>query len=158
MRIARRAGLAICAVLLSLALAGCFAGPRTVSSATVDQRTQEVHNLVNWSRATNGLPPVGWNDKLGGLAATWSEHMATTGQFVHQDLQAVLYSPGFEEFWSLGENILVGPCSMSAQDIHNAWMNSPGHRANILGNYNVGAVALRCNNGRLWAAQEFGRV
>jgi uncharacterized protein YkwD len=39
-----------------------------------------------------------------------------------------------------------------------AWMNSPGHRANILGSFNVIGVGVVCSGGRVWATQSFGTV
>jgi uncharacterized protein YkwD len=47
---------------------------------------------------------------------------------------------------------------MDGNAIHVAWMNSPGHRDNILGWYDIIGVAVaRGADGRLWAVEEFGR-
>ena len=49
---------------------------------------------------------------------------------------------------------------MSAAEVEQAWMNSAGHRANILnGGYNVAGVGVACNGfGQLYATQNFGQV
>ena len=63
-------------------------------------QAQELYYLVNAERAANGLGPVGWHDQLGGLAQGWSEHMAGSGNFSHQNLDAILQSPGYSGFGS----------------------------------------------------------
>jgi uncharacterized protein YkwD len=46
---------------------------------------------------------------------------------------------------------------MSAGQIHQAWMNSPGHRANILGDFSAIGIGVACNGGALYATEDFGR-
>ena len=47
---------------------------------------------------------------------------------------------------------------MNGDSIHVAWMNSPGHYANIMGWFDViGIAVVRGPDGRLWAVEEFGR-
>jgi uncharacterized protein YkwD len=46
---------------------------------------------------------------------------------------------------------------MSGADMHNAWMNSPDHRANILsGAYSSVGIGLAYANGQVWATENFG--
>jgi len=61
--------------------------------------------------------------------------------------------------YGLGENILVGPNTMSGGAMEDAWMNSPGHRANILSpNFDSIGIAVGWSpDGRIWATQNFGR-
>jgi uncharacterized protein YkwD len=94
----------------------------------------ELYTQLNSTRAAYGLPPVAWNDQLAGLAQGWSGHIASTGDFSHQNLGALLGSPALAGFSGLAENIMRGTCGMSAAEIHQNWMSSPLHRANILGN------------------------
>jgi uncharacterized protein YkwD len=156
----RRARLLACALVVATLTAGCFSGAKASSGVPLPATglSREVFDLVNVDRAANGLPAVSWNPQLGGLAQGWSEHMGSTGQFEHSDLNATLRSPEFSAFRRLGENILVGSCNMTAAEIERAWMNSPGHRANILGDYNVIGVGVVCAGGRLWATQSFGTL
>jgi uncharacterized protein YkwD len=119
-------------------------------------QARELYSLVNNERAARGLGPVNWNDQLGGLAQRWSQHMAATGSMAHQNLRAI-HNSGFEGFSVLAENVLSGGCGMSARQMHQAWMNSPTHRATILGDYSEIGIGIACNGGALYAAEEFGR-
>jgi uncharacterized protein YkwD len=131
--------------------------PPPISFGNAQPQAQELYYLVNNERAANGLGAVGWNDQLGGLAQSWSDHMAGTGDFSHQNLDALLQNPAYSGFSGLGENIIHGGCGTSSAALHQAWMNSPDHRANILGNYNAIGVGLACNGGDLYATEDFGR-
>jgi uncharacterized protein YkwD len=154
----RRAKLLAAALVVATLTAGCFssAGSSRTVSLPSSGTVRELYDLANADRAANGLPPLAWNDKLGGLAQGWSEQMAASGQFRHSDLNATIRSPEFREFSRLGENILVGGCGMTAAQMEQAWMNSPGHRANILGAFNSIGIGLVCSGGRMWATQSFG--
>ena len=65
--------------------------------------------------------------------------------------------PYMSAWWTMGENLLVGP-SMSAAAAEDAWMNSAGHRANILNpTFNfIGASAIQDGSGQWWYVAEFG--
>jgi uncharacterized protein YkwD len=113
---------------------------------------------MNRDRAANGLGALGWNNQLAGLATNWAGHLAAAnGGLVHQNLTDVLYSPGYEGYATLGENLLVGPETMTTDQMEAAWMASSGHRANILrGNFTTAGVGYAYGNGRIWVAVEFG--
>jgi uncharacterized protein YkwD len=128
-----------------------------ISFGNAQPQAQELYSFVNNERAANGLGPVGWNDQLGGLAQGWSEHMAGTGDFSHQNLDALFDNPAYSGFSGLGENIIHAGCGASSASLHQAWMSSPLHRANILGNFNAIGIGVACNGGDLYAAEEFGR-
>ena len=95
---------------------------------------KEVVRLVNEIRAENGLPALTYNWELGRVARYKSEDMRDNGYFSHQ---SPVYGTPFEmiksfgiSYRSAGENIAWG--QRSPQAVVDAWMNSPGHRANIL--------------------------
>jgi uncharacterized protein YkwD len=46
---------------------------------------------------------------------------------------------------------------MSSWEIHQAWVSSPRHRANILGNYGAIGIGIACNGGTVAAVEDFGR-
>ena len=93
----------------------------------------QVVDLVNAARAQAGCGALTVDDRLIAAAQGHSDDMAAKGYFSHtsQDgrsfadrVRAAGYpSPG-------GENIAQG--QRGAQEVHDAWMNSEGHRANIL--------------------------
>jgi uncharacterized protein YkwD len=114
-------------------------------------------SVTNSDRAANGLDPLAWNAQLGGLAQSWSEHLAATGQLVDQNLDALLQTPTYSGFSDLKENILSGPCTFTAAQIEAAFMNSPGHKANVLGNFTVMGIGVKCNGTNLFVTVDFGR-
>ncbi|MGZ4650234.1 MAG: CAP domain-containing protein [Kineosporiaceae bacterium] len=90
--------------------------------------------LVNTERASAGCVPLRSNPVLVGVARAHSRDMAVRGYFSHasQDgrtpfdrMRAAGYSGGL-----MGENIAAGQPTAAA--VMDAWMHSPGHRANIL--------------------------
>ena len=96
-----------------------------------------------------------WNSQLGGFAQAWANWMAANNSLTHQNLNNLIGQTGFT---TMGENLIVGPIGMSADDMENAWMNSPGHRANILnGAFTAAGVGIATDNaGQMWVAVEFG--
>lgn len=90
---------------------------------------------INSSRAAAGLPPVESYWDLADNAASHSNLMAERGEIFHSANLASATS-----VWeSLGENVGVG---MDVNSLHTAFMNSPSHRGNILGNYNYVGVGV----------------
>jgi uncharacterized protein YkwD len=162
MRWTRRAAL-LAATLAIVVLAACApfkGGPPAAAPlpfGSANPQAQELYYIVNNERAANGLGPVAWHDQLGGLAQSWSDSMAVTGNYSHQDLDAVLQNPAYAGYSGLGENILHGGCGISAAQMDQAWMNSPEHRANILGNFSAVGIGVACNGGDLYTTEEFGR-
>jgi uncharacterized protein YkwD len=127
--------------------------PRTATIA------QEIFAELNQERAARGLAPLAWDGQLAGLASDWSSQMAASGNFAHRDLSTVIRQPGWAgAYTGLGENIITGGGLTSASS-HAAWMNSPGHRQNLLQQgYDSVGIGVYCDaSGRLWATQNFGR-
>jgi uncharacterized protein YkwD len=93
--------------------------------------------LINQERGQAGLAALGDNGQLQSAAQAHSEDMVANGYFAHEsqngtDPGARIAATGYgASAW--GENIAWGTGSQStpAQIVQN-WMNSPGHRANIL--------------------------
>ncbi len=118
---------------------------------------QEVVDLVNAERAKVGRAPLIVNYSL--MEAAWShnEFMVRTGAFCHNGcgdgtVQERIGKTGYQ--WStFGENIARGQRSPVA--VMNAWMNSTGHRRNIL-NDNFKDIGVAYNpSGPTWT-QVFG--
>ncbi|WP_340561461.1 sigma-70 family RNA polymerase sigma factor [Streptomyces sp. GSL17-111] len=119
----------------------------------------QVVDLVNAERARAGCGPVRHNDRLETAAARHSADMAARDYFDHTDpdggdpgdrMSAAGYS------WSTyGENIARG--QQSASDVVGAWMDSPGHRANILNcSFEEMGVGKHTAPGGPWWTQVFG--
>lgn len=96
----------------------------------------DVFALVNQQRAANGLGPLLTDPTLDFAAQVWAQNLADNGLFQHSsaDWRSAMISGGGWTF--SGENIAAG--HTSASQVMNAWMNSDGHRANILNSSYVG--------------------
>ncbi|WP_430734296.1 CAP domain-containing protein [Fodinisporobacter ferrooxydans] len=104
------------------------------ASASVSPEVQQVVNLVNQQRAKNGLAPLALNMNLTQMAYDKAKDMRDNQYFDHQ---SPTYGSPFDmmkqfgiSYSYAGENIAAG--QTSAQEVMNDWMNSSGHRANIL--------------------------
>ncbi|MEV5595269.1 sigma-70 family RNA polymerase sigma factor [Streptomyces sp. NPDC052496] len=95
---------------------------------------QQVTSLVNAERAKQGCAPVRANEQLATAARRHSQDMNARNYFDHtspdgKDPGDRITAAGYR--WSTyGENIARG--QRSADEVMKSWMNSPGHRANIL--------------------------
>lgn len=95
---------------------------------------EQVVNLVNMEREQRGLRPLTVNPELTRVARYKSEDMESNNYFSHQSPN---YGSPFDmlrnfgvSFTAAGENIAKG--QTTAQSVMDAWMNSTGHRENIL--------------------------
>ncbi|MEU2774284.1 CAP domain-containing protein [Streptomyces sp. NPDC007162] len=132
------------------------AAPITVSEAAAAEA--EVLKLVNQERTKVGCSPLSANSSLTGLAESFSADMAARNFFDHTD-------PDGKTPWDRaaaagisnlgGENIARGQAT--AQDVMDAWMNSEGHRANILNcDFKTLGVGVHFGAGGPWWTQDFG--
>ncbi|MEU2261383.1 sigma-70 family RNA polymerase sigma factor [Streptomyces sp. NPDC019645] len=119
----------------------------------------QVVALVNAERSKAGCGPVRSNDKLETAARRHSEDMAARGYFDHtspdgSDPGDRITAAGYR--WSTyGENIARGQQSPSS--VMDSWMNSPGHRANILNcSFKELGVGIHDGSGGPWWTQAFG--
>lgn len=119
---------------------------------------QQVVVLVNEQRAANGLAPLTLNGKLSDVARAKSQDMHDNRYFSHT---SPTYGSPFDmirsfgiSYRTAGENIAMGYATPKA--VVDAWMNSPGHRANILNasytQIGVGYVA----DGNYWTQHFIG--
>jgi uncharacterized protein YkwD len=97
--------------------------------------------LHNQIRVQAGLPALKDNAKLRRAATGHSSDMVISGYFDHTSLDGETFvdrilAVGYvkkSDGWTLGENLAWGTGELSTpQGIMNAWMNSAGHKANIL--------------------------
>ncbi len=120
---------------------------------------QKVINLVNQQRANNGLPALKANWEVCRVARYKSQDMIDKRYFDHQ---SPTYGSPFNmmenfgiRFSAAGENIAYG--QETPADVMNNWMNSPGHRSNILNpTYNqIGVGVAKASNGTCYWTQMF---
>lgn len=109
---------------------------------------------TNDQRAAAGLPTLKRDRCLQRFAARQAARMAKQREMFHQDLSPILRKCHVR---SVGENVAYGFGS-GASVVNDGWMNSAGHRANILDrNFRLVAVAAHEAGGRWYVAQVFGR-
>jgi uncharacterized YkwD family protein len=118
--------------------------PTTPADAGMTAEEQQMLNLVNAERAKNGLAPLKADSTLTKMARVKSQDMITNHYFAHQ---SPTYGSPFDmmktfgvTYRTAGENIAGNP---SVTGAFQAWMNSPGHRANILNSqYNYTGIGI----------------
>ncbi|MFE5030543.1 CAP domain-containing protein [Streptomyces sp. NPDC056683] len=132
------------------------AAPITTSQEAVVEA--EVLKLVNEERAKVGCSALSASSSLTKLAEAFSDDMAARNFFDHTD-------PDGKTPWDRaaaagitnlgGENIARGQAT--AQAVMDAWMNSEGHRANILNcDFKTLGVGVHFGEGGPWWTQDFG--
>ncbi|MEV0566171.1 CAP domain-containing protein [Dactylosporangium sp. NPDC050588] len=112
------------------------AKPKTTAPAAPGNLSyeQQVLVIVNAERAKAGCKPLAYNAKLATAARKHSQDMAANDYFSHTSQDGTSFATritnaGYK--WSgAAENIAKG--QKTPADVMNAWMNSSGHRANIL--------------------------
>ncbi|MGN9789689.1 CAP domain-containing protein [Streptomyces sp. NPDC054847] len=119
----------------------------------------QVLSLVNKERASAGCSPLTANAKLTQAADDYSDVMARSGVMSHTGPDGSTMTSRVEAagyVWStLGENIARGQAD--AASVMNSWMNSPGHRANILNcSFKELGVGVHFGDGGPWWTQNFG--
>jgi uncharacterized protein YkwD len=161
--VAALCALALCAPATARAddCAGADLVPAADNVAAVGQATL---CLLNQERAANGVGPLVANAALSSASTGYSQRMVAQGFFAHvspdggtlvERLTAAGYL-GDDDAWVVGENIGWGQASLATpRSMVDAWMNSPGHRENLLsGDYTeVGlGLALGTPTDRTWGA------
>jgi len=127
---------------------------RLSHEATIEQ----LLNLHNARRATDGAPALTINAKLQSAAQDYAEYLAKSGKFSH----TADGSPGSRvkqagyKYHAVGENIAKGQSTPSA--VVSGWMHSDGHRKNILNKHyrEVGFGVAKDKKGRTVWVTDFG--
>ena len=155
--------------------------PVPAAAASFDAGAAEAQlvSLINTDRAQNGLGPLAVNPTLasiardqvisvcGGVAAGRSKDMIQRSYFSHQIPPCGQYvwpalSANGVQFSGAGENIgwnNYSPQSTSVDQVNTQFMNSPGHRANILGAFNqVGVGAYMSPGAWSYGGQSYNGV
>ena len=137
-------------ILVALVMEGAF-----LTGASFISRSKLVGVIVvnalidgtNAARATDGLSTLRENPLLDAAAQEKADDMTANGYFAHTSPSGLspwywFYNVGYN-FSSAGENLAVN--FSDSADVTSAWLNSPGHRANILnaGFTDIGMAAAR---------------
>jgi hypothetical protein len=121
---------------------------------------RQLFGALNRERTAQGLSALHWDNALFKAARHHALRMADLNMLEHQlpnesNLEGRLAEAG-ARFAAIAENIAIGP---NPQIIHAGWMNSPGHRKNILDPRltSVGIAAVH-GPGGLFAVQDFSQI
>ncbi len=127
-----------------------------VTRATVDRplysaEQETVQDQINASRSSRGLGRLSMNRMLADKAQAWADHLASIGDLDHSNLAS-----GVPSNWrALAEN--VGYYS-SLGGVHHLFMESPDHRANILGPYNYVGTGVGHRGSLVYVVHVFMRA
>jgi uncharacterized protein YkwD len=102
----------------------------------------EVVDKVNHERRIRGLNPLRVTQNLMDSARRWSGRQAEQRKMYHSN-------------WGIAENVAYG--QQGPSDVMRAWLNSPGHRANILnpGYSEIGVGIVMSSGGQPYYTQHF---
>jgi hypothetical protein len=145
-----RSILIISAALLSLCLASNLCAQSSAASQTL-------FTSANQARNAAGLHPLKWDDALAQAAHQHALKMAQMNQLSHQfrgepPMQDRAKQAG-ASFSLIAENIAQGP---TPEGIHQQWMHSAPHRANLLGpQLNAVGIAVVQSGNILFAVEDF---
>jgi hypothetical protein len=127
---------------------------------------QRIFELVNQIRVKNGIAPLLWNTDLASLADMHSLNMAYKGFFDHIDHEGLQVSQRQQKYFprlihaGIGENLFFIDNSKRVydpQEIVSGWMDSPGHRENILqADFTHTGVGVFLLEDKLYTTQVFG--
>ncbi|NLY70715.1 MAG: serine protease [Clostridiales bacterium] len=133
----------------------------SVTSSNIGSYEQQVLELVNKERAAVGLPGLKMNADLAAVAEKKAEDMRDNNYFSHT---SPTYGSPFDmmkqfgiSYKAAGENIAKG--QRTPEEVMNGWMNSKGHRENILNaNFTeIGVGFVTDSNGGTYWVQMFIR-
>jgi uncharacterized protein YkwD len=142
-------------VVITIALAAL---PGAAHAGSVTSAERLIRQCANHERLDAGLAPLAPAPALNVAARAFAQDMARRRFFDHTDPdgdgpqeRVDLVEPG----WLIGENIAAGYGSV--RSACRGWMNSPGHRENILDPaYTVIGVGYARGSGGPYYVQDFG--
>jgi len=122
------------------------------TSAVADSGTEnEFLSKINATRSEHGLGPLQIEIGLQSHARTHTQQMMDAGELFHSS-SAELTALGGEGWERIGENVGRG---QSPTSLHNAFMESSGHRDNVLGDYNYVGIGTGSKDGYLYVTVVF---
>lgn len=133
----------------------------TAQESSFESWAKQVLILTNNERSKNGLSPLQWDDSLAELAKVHCEDMISRGFFSHNNPDGETPFDRMKKagisYWAAGENIAAGQYSPEA--VVESWMNSEGHRDNIMNPdfKSLGVSVVKGGEYGIYWAQEFAR-
>jgi Cysteine-rich secretory protein family len=154
--------LSLCLTMLGVFGVACAqvrASGQSGASQLMPAAAEQLMALANQARAQNGAGKLVWDESLAAAARQHCLRMAAEGPISHRyggepDVAARAGQAG-AHFDLIEENVAVGP---TASEIHSEWMDSPGHRTNLLSpDVNRVGIAVVAARGVLYATADYSR-
>lgn len=136
--------------LVAVALSLFALAPATAADTETEA---EFLSKINATRAANGLGALRLDDALRAHARSHSEDMADSGEIYHSS-EAELTTAAGTGWSGIAENVGKGG---SPSSLYDAFMASPNHKMNILGNYNYVGIGTDTKGGALYVTVIFLR-
>ncbi|WIM67359.1 CAP domain-containing protein [Corynebacterium breve] len=111
---------------------------------------------TNRARVAEGLAPLKPMNEINNIAQNWANNMAKRDVLVHSSDYHAQYPQGWTK---AAENILTTGAHADADYMIDMWLNSPGHRQNMMNPAitHVGVGIATTNDGQQYAVQNFAR-
>jgi uncharacterized protein YkwD len=152
-----------CAVPVTQTPSAASAAPASVSRGAFGATESRIFDLINAERRHQGLPALVYNPQLDRMAKIQARNMARLQKMAHvlpdADLPTLADRSRYVgyPYGRIAENVALG--YPNAETVVEGWMNSKGHRANILNRevLETGIGIARSTGGGLYYCQVFGR-
>jgi uncharacterized protein YkwD len=152
---------AVCAALIApgLVLAQSLHNPdgQNAAGGNLQTESEQLFALANQARRSVGVRQLQWDQSLAAAAFYHCKWMVQAGQIAHRydaepDLKERAADRG-ARFGVIEENVAIGS---SAAGVHEEWMESPGHRANLLSpDVDSVGIAVIASRGVLYAVADY---
>ena len=141
--------------LSTASLLNMWGAPARQADAASGLGVSTQQNLINQDRATAGLAALNWSDCLAAVAVQNAERIMAQGYLSHTNGPTLDLACGVGATQG-GENIAYMSGGINDTQANTMFMNSPAHKANILGPYQYVATAWSvAPNGYAYVAEEF---
>lgn len=126
--------------------------PLVTAPAPTATYADRVLALTNAERTSRGLRALAFSSCADGFANTWARSLAAAGSLSHQALSPILSTCNAR---GVGENVAYG--NLTPEQLVQMWMDSAGHRANILNAAftHLGVGDVMTSTGRVYGVQVF---
>lgn len=152
LRSARHTARLVCSALTVAMLLSVF-GAASPAGATPASDESTLLTLMNQARVASGLPAMVSDSALADTSRAWSSNMAGQNRLFHDPNLAGVATMVEPAWRSVGENVGAG---YSASQLHDAFMASTAHRANIMsGRFNRVGIGVVHAAGKVWVTVRF---
>ncbi|MCU1357930.1 MAG: hypothetical protein JWM89_3348 [Acidimicrobiales bacterium] len=121
----------------------------------VSASQKEDITLINQARSAAKARAVAGQQAAANKAQAWSAHMARTGVLEHTGGGTKVDPKPLTGWCAYGENVGYGP---SVAAVHQAFLKSPPHKANMLGNFNAVGTGVTLKGSTVWVAEIYLRT